>query len=554
MQNHIVNIIPLGGCGEIGMNMTILQINSLYYIIDCGVLFPDASQIGVDLILPAVTYLEKKSIKPAAWLITHGHEDHIGALPHLFKKFPAPIYGTRFTLELIKSKFDEAGLSNSAQFHKLKLFEPVFLKKLKLTPFPVNHSIADAAGFFLETPEKNILHMGDFRIDYKPPEGYMTHESIERVIKNKTVHLMMSDSTNSFQLGSDASESDTLPSLLEHFKTHKGAIIVATFSSNIWRFQNVIEAAKQSGRKIALFGRSMLRNAMIAKKIGLVQYPENLLVEVKQLKDFPSDKICILSTGSQGEVFSGLHRLAWGQISDFQVSKEELVIFSARLIPGNEKSIDSLTTQLTRLGAKIITGKEETVHVSGHAFQEDLKLCIKTANPKCFMPVHGTYKHLKKHREIAIECGLPQDKCFFVENGDVVALGPKPLGVIDTVPSGRDYVCPGGIFSSNSMIYKDRVNFVRSGVFSVSFIVNSYTKDLMADPVCLAKGLPDYPKIDYTKVAQKCFSSVLATAKMRNKINNIDFIKEELRVSVRRHLEKVFKYKCTVMILINPLG
>jgi len=548
--NPIVNLVPLGGCGEIGMNMTILQIGDVYYFIDCGVLFPDASQIAIDLILRDTTFLDTYKIKPTAWLITHGHEDHIGALPHIYPKYPAPIYGTRFTLELIKSKFEDAGISTS-MLKQFEFFQPVKLPKLKITPFPVNHSIADAAGFFMETPQKNILHMGDFRIDYNPPEKITTHESIKKVLNNKPVHLMMSDSTNSFQIGRDASEVDTLPTLTKHFTEHKGAVIVVTFSSNVWRFQNVIEAAKKSGRKIALLGRSMLRNAVIAKKLGLLQYDEDLFVELNQLKHCDHEKICVLSTGSQGEVFSGLHRLTWKQIPEFEITKNDLIIFSARLIPGNEKSIDSITTQLARIGAKVITGKTEMIHVSGHGYQEDLKLCINTAKPKAFLPVHGTYQHLKKHRELAIECGVPQDKCFLAENGDVVAVGPESLGVVEQVPSGRDYVCPGGIFSANSNAYRERLNLVRTGAIAVSFVVNDYTKSLMNEPVFLAKGLPEHIHADYVKIAIRCFENAIATAKMRNKLDNLDFISEELRIGIRRQIENIFNYKCTVMVLIN---
>lgn len=551
--NPVVNLVPLGGCGEIGMNMTILQIGDVYYFIDCGVLFPDASQIAIDLILPDTTFLDTYKIKPTAWLITHGHEDHIGALPHIYSKYPAPIYGTRFTLELIKSKFEDANIS-TAMLNQFDFFQPVFLPKLKVTPFPVNHSIADAAGLFMETPQKNILHMGDFRVDYNPPEKIMTHESLKKVLRDKTVHLMMSDSTNSFQVGRDASEIDTLPTLTKYFSEHKGAVIVATFSSNVWRFQNVIEAAKRSKRKIALLGRSMLRNALIAKNIGLMQYDEDILIEFSQLKHCDHDKVCILSTGSQGEVFSGLHRLTWKQIPEFEITSDDLVIFSARMIPGNEKSIDSITTQLARIGAKVVTGKDDVVHVSGHGYQEDQKLCIQTAKPKGFLPVHGTYRHLKKHRDIAIECGVPQEKCFLAENGDIVAVGPETLGVIEQVPSGRDYVCPGGIFSANSTAYRERLNLVRSGVLSVSFVVNNYTKSLMNEPVCLAKGLPERSNVDYIKIATRCFDNAIATAKIRNKLESLDFITEELRIAIRRQIENIFKYKCTVMVLINTLG
>ncbi|MES2614015.1 MAG: ribonuclease J, partial [Bdellovibrionota bacterium] len=379
MRDSNIKIIPLGGCGEIGMNMTLFCIEERWFFVDGGALFPDASNIGVDLILPDTSFIDENNIQPEAWLITHGHEDHIGALPHLFKRYPAPIYGTEFTIELIKAKFEDANISN-AIYNVWKVYTPVLFRNMKVTPFPVNHSIADAAGLFIETNMGNILHMGDFRIDYTPPEHSMTHENLQKVLKNKPVTLMMSDSTNSFSLGSDKSETDITPAFVHYFTKQQGAVIIATFASNIWRLQSVFAAAKDAGRKIVLFGRTMFRNVDIAQRLGLLNYNPDILIPLSEINSVDRSQVCILCTGSQGESFSGLHRLAWGSVSDFQINSDDIVLMSSRIIPGNEKSIEGVVVQLTRIGCAVITTKENAaIHVSGHGYAQDLKTCIQVA-------------------------------------------------------------------------------------------------------------------------------------------------------------------------------
>lgn len=551
MDSNSLKIIPLGGCGEIGMNMTVLSVMDRYFFIDAGALFPDASLLGVDLILPDTKFIDENQIQPDAWLITHGHEDHIGALSYLFKKYPAPIYGTEFTLELIKSKFEEAGIYD-AIFNKWNFFDPVYFRNMKVTVFPVNHSIADASGLFFETKLGNILHMGDFRIDYNPPEKTMTHENVKKAIEGKTVTLMMSDSTNSFQTGTDMSESEISPHMIDFLEKEKGIVVIATFASNIWRLQSIFEAAYLTGRKIALLGKSLLKNTEIASRLGLLNFSNNTFVELQDIHKYPRNEVCILCTGSQGESFAGLHRLAWNSISDFKIDEKDTIIFSSRIIPGNERTIESLITQFTRIGCKVITSKENrSIHVSGHAYQEDLITCINTAKPISFLPVHGTYRHLKKHREIAISCGIPPENAFLAENGDVVVVGPQIMGVVDMVSSGRDYVCPGGVFSQSSQMYKDRVALIHGGVAAISLIFEENSYNIIGEPAVALKGVP----LDAANLAKKIpliFNNVYeSTIKKRNFSD--EMLQNDLRIGIRRYIEKRLNFKTNVIIMFQRI-
>ncbi len=547
-----IRIIPLGGCGEIGMNMTIFLIEDRVFFVDAGALFPDASHIGVDLIMPDTSFIDQNLLKPDAWLITHGHEDHIGALSYLYKKYPAPVYGTEFTIELIRAKFEDAGISR-AIFNVWKFYQPVLFRNLKVTPFPVNHSIADAAGLFLESKLGNILHMGDFRIDQNPPEKTMTHESLKKILTGKTVTLMMSDSTNSFQQGTDNSESDVLPSIANYLSTCKGAVIIATFASNVWRLQSIFRAAKSTKRKIVLFGRSMFRNSEIASRLGYLHYDPEDIIPISEAHKYAREKLCILCTGSQGEMFSGLSRLAWGSVSEFQVTLADTVLLSSRSIPGNEKAIDALVTQLSRLDCQVITAKEDrSIHVSGHGFKEDLKECIRIAQPKAFMPVHGTYRHLKQHRLLAMESGVMPENCFLAENGDVVVAGPEPVGVIDNVSSGRDYVCPGGIYSRDSFVYKERVSLVRSGVVTVSFCFSPDHK-LLA-PVGIACRGVSIDEKDLSIRCDKIFDNALQNKVKKGKNGGVPVLKEDIRLSVRKYLENKYGFKMTILVILNSIS
>jgi len=549
MDSSSLKIIPLGGCGEIGMNMTLLCISNEYFFIDGGALFPDPSLVGVDLILPDTRFIDENRILPEAWLITHGHEDHIGALVYLYKKYPAPIYATPFAIELIKSKFEDAHISE-AHFKVWKFFEPFLFKNMKVTVFPVNHSIAEASVLFIETKFGNILHMGDFRIDPHTPEKRATHENIIQVTKGKKVTLMMSDSTNSFQSGTDLSESEVLPNLMKYLQTAQGVVIIATFASNIWRLKNIFEAASNTGRKIALFGRSLLRNTEIANRIGLLDTSKYPLIDMQDILQYPRNKICILCTGSQGENFSGLYRIASNNVSEFKVKENDLVLFSSRIIPGNEKAIETLITQLEKMDCQVITTKEDRgIHVSGHGYQEDLITCIKIANPLYFLPIHGTYRHLKKHRDLAILSGVRAENCFLAENGVIISIDDKKKRILGSVTTGRDYVCPGGIFSPSSQIYKDRVALIYGGVVAVSFVFEGQGYQLLTEPVVSFKGVP-LNSADFAKKIPVIFEKIYENSIKRKKFSE-NFLQEELKIGLRRYLEKRLNYKTNVIVLFQ---
>lgn len=550
MDKGTLKILPLGGCGEIGMNMTILQVDDVHYFIDCGSLFPDSSQIGVELILPEITYLKDNAIRPHAWLITHGHEDHIGALPFIFPQFRAPLYASEFTIELIKEKFLEAGIQDA----EFRLWEPgrtETLRALKVTPYTVNHSIADALGFFMETRHGNVLHTGDFRIDRIPPEKSQTHHNLQAVMGGKPIRLMLSDSTNAFVEGTDKSEDD-LKAAFDHLMTHTpGTVVVTTFASNLWRHKSVIESALRTGRRIHLLGRSMRRNFDIGRRLGLMNTPLEAFVTEEELSTIPRRELCVLCTGSQGESFSGLSRLAYGSFDSVTLGHEDVAVFSSRSIPGNERSIGTIINQLYRIGCRVVTAKDMDVHVSGHGFQEDLKTTIRTANPEHFMPVHGEFRHLTKHIDLAIECGLAPEKCFLAENGDVVAAGPHAWGVIDRVASGRDFVCQGGtVQPSHGEHYKTRLAIGKNGLVCVSYVLPPEGFDLIAKPQFVNKGVPITDEHSLRRQLEGLYHDILETAQTRKDFSD-HILSEELRIGLRRLLENRIHYKCVVVVLVQ---
>jgi ribonuclease J len=543
-----LRMIPFGGCGEVGMNFTIYQLDDRYYFVDAGALFPDDTLPGVDLILPDVSYLLEQGIKPTAWLITHGHEDHIGALPYLYRHFPAPIYSSAFTVELIRGKFLEAHI-NGADIKVWGHGQTVALHNLKVTPISVNHSIPHACSLFFETPYGNIVHTGDYRIDRQPFEGKQTPEFYREVIGNKPVKFMFADSTNSLVAGSDENEKSLKQSFVEICMACEGAVIVTTFASNIWRFQNVVDAAVEAGRRVYLIGRSMKRNLEVALKVGVLKIPEGVLVEDDDLPGVPKSQLCILCTGSQGEPYSGASRLAFGTFGNFSLTEKDCVVFSSRPIPGNEKSIGTLVNQFERLGADVITPRDKKVHVSGHGFQEDLRICIQTVSPEYFVPAHGEYRQLRKHIELATSCGIPRENCFLIENGDSLVMGPKVLGIVERVKTGRQYVFQGGVFHSKSEIFRARLGIMRNGLLVISFVLFEGTYDWAAKPVVLNKGVPIeedtlLPQIGH--IYEQTMQSFLS----RKKGSDAKFA-DELRLALRRMIETKINYKCIVAVVLH---
>jgi ribonuclease J len=556
-MNECLRVLPLGGCGEIGMNMTLIQTpGKQTYIVDSGALFPDPSLVGVKVIVPSVAYLEKHAIKPEAWFITHGHEDHIGALPFFYERFRAPIYSTRFTLELIAAKFENYKIKD-AELYEWTPYHTTHFSALSVTPFYVNHSIPQATGFFIESPQGNILHMGDFRIDETLPDVHSTTQSIKKVISGKPVHLMLSDSTNSFKEGHDSDEGEIMPELVKSMATHKGALVVTSFSSNIWRLQTVIKTAKKLKRKVFLAGRSLNKNFSIAKDVGILSAEDCHVVEedLSKISDYSKSEVCLMCTGSQGEIYSGLHNIVFHQLKDFTLSEQDIVVFSARTIPGNEKTIDLILNKLAKIGCQVLYGHQKDegpIHVSGHGYKQDLEDCIKLARPKNFMPVHGTYRHLKKHAEIAQEAGVQKENCFVIENGMVLGLNNEKAMILESIPSaaGRLYSCAGGLFHSSHPIYKTRLLLSETGLASITLVVQGQGLKTICPPIVITKGVPIATKV-LIKEANIALKKIVVISQKKKRKADDETVVQFLRKHIMSTIARECGYKCPVTVVLQ---
>lgn len=533
------------------MNMTVLQVDNKYYFIDGGGLFPDARVVGVDLIIPDTQALIDAKIEPEAWIITHGHEDHIGAMPWLYGRFPAPIYAYGFATELLREKMRERGLG------QVEMREWQVGKKnpvtggISVTPFPVNHSIPDSLGLFIETKYGNILHPGDHRIDQTPPEGILTTDSLAKAIAGKRVDVLMSDSTNSFSQGRDKNEIDLRPSFEHISSTTKGLVLATTFASNVWRLKTLAEAARKTGRKVVLVGRSLKRNYEIATRRQIISFPEGLFVPEERVSYHRRSELLVLCTGSQGEPNSGLYRVVTRGLGDFYLDESDAVVFSSRSIPGNERSIGDVINLIARRGSRVITARDADIHVSGHGYQEDLKDIIKRAKPRYFVPVHGEYRHLKQHAKLAMEVGVAPENCFVTENGDWLRIDGDTPGIFDRVDSGRDYICAGGPLSEKSEVYRERLQVGKIGVIHAFFTVDEAYDILLAEPKLTYLGVTPLDE-DKNVYVREIFEETLADAKMKKNFCNEKF-EESVRLRLRRFFESNIGYKSKVMVVVQRL-
>ena len=549
-MNKAFQVIPLGGCGEIGMNLTLWRVDDSWFFVDCGTLFADENLPGMDLILPSMESVRSRGIKPAAWLITHGHEDHIGALPYMYSEFEAPIYTTEFTAELIKEKFRGLGLPQP-EIKIWQVWEKTVFRHASVTPFPVNHSIPDACGLFFETRHGNLLHTGDFRVDRSAPEGSVTLDNLARITAGKKTLLMTSDSTNVFVAGRDMEERRIAESLNGLFSTTQGRVVVATFASNIWRVKSIFDAARANGRRVLLLGKSLVRNYEISRRLGVIgDVDDGFVVTADELKMVPPNELCIICTGTQGEMFSGANRLAFGSAENIRLDGNDLVILSARAIPGNEKSISVLINQFWRLGCQVLTGKNADVHVSGHGYAEDLKDSIALVKPQLFMPLHGEFRNLVQHLRVAQDAGVRPENCFLVENGDVLTIAPEALGVTDRWESGRDYVGSERVIPGSSDVLRNRVMLARNGIIEISLLADSGLSRLLGEPKLQVRGVYVTPE-RVRKVVEASFREVVR-AQRKSHLTE-ENLSEELRIAVRRELESDVGYKAVISVFVHRL-
>ena len=488
MNEDAVRIIPLGGLGEIGKNMTAIEYRGKIVVLDCGVEFPSEDMLGIDLVLPDIRWLMERQQDVLAFVITHGHEDHQGALPFVLRRLNRPVYGSRFTLALIKSKLEEHGLLKSVE-----LVEVTDQSRLQLGPFDLSfiatsHSIPDSLSIVLGTDLGAVVLTGDYRFDHTPIDGRVTDVDAFARLGEKGILALLGDSTNAEAPGSTASESTVSNAFHRIFAEAEGRVIVASFASHIHRIQQAITIAHMHGRKFALSGRSMVKNANIARNLGYLKVPEGAMIKLTQIDEYRPEEILILSTGSQGEPLSALTRMAFNDHPQVELHEGDTVVISAKAIPGNERSVTATIDRLLKVGATVIYGERSGIHVSGHAAQEDLKMMLNLTRPRFLVPVHGEYRMQHLHAELARQSGMSDEDIFILENGDVLELESDNGEVVDKVATGMVFVDGSEIGDPEGLVLRDRQQLAGDGILIAVLTIDAQSGASVAPPELVARG------------------------------------------------------------------
>lgn len=486
-KKHKLKVIPLGGLGEIGKNTTVIEYGNNIIVIDMGMAFPEDEMLGIDIVIPDITYLIKNKEKIKGIILTHGHEDHIGSIPYLLQKINVPIYGTKLTLGLVENKLLEHKIED-ASLNVIKAGETLKLGCFKVTPIRVNHSIPDSVGFAIDTPIGTIVHTGDFKIDYTPINDEVIDLGKFAELGRKGVLLAMSDSTNIERPGFTESEKTIGQKFMELFTNCESRIIVASFASNVHRLQQVIDAAVANNRKVAISGRSMVNAVKVSQELGYLNAPEGSIININDLKGLKDKEIVILTTGSQGEPMSALTRMANNAHKKVQIKEGDLVIISANPIPGNEKTVSRVINMLYEKGARVLYDALTQVHVSGHARRDELKLMLTLLKPKFFIPVHGEFRHLMQHAKLACELGMPEGNAVIGKNGDVFELTSKSIVKNTTVTSGNILVDGLGVGDVGNIVLRDRRLLSENGLIIVVLSTDKNTGRVLAGPEIVSRG------------------------------------------------------------------
>ena len=482
-----IQIISLGGLGEIGKNMTAIRYQDTIVVIDAGLMFPEEELLGIDVVIPDITYLLENKEKVKAILLTHGHEDHVGALPYLLKEMDVPVYGSRLTLGIVEGKLKEHDLRIQS-LHAIKPRDIVKLGPFEVEFFRVSHSIPDAMGIAIYTPLGIILHTGDIKLDQTPVDGQVVDFRKLAELGEKGVLVMLSDSTNADKPGFTMSEKVVGNTFDDLFGKCEGRIIVTTFASNVHRIQQVICTAQRYGRKVSIVGRSMVNNVKISHELGYMDVPEDILIEMEEINKYPPYEVVIVTTGSQGEPMSALTRMATADHRWVSIEQGDTVIISATPIPGNEKLVAKTVDLLFRQGAEVIYEKTMGVHVSGHASQEELKILINLIRPRYFIPVHGEYRHLMKHAKLAESLGIPRSRIFVAENGQIIEVGKKKANISGKVTAGKILVDGFGVGDVGNIVLRDRKQLSQDGIMIVVVTINKDGGDVVAGPDIVTRG------------------------------------------------------------------
>ena len=487
-KKDTIKIIPLGGLHEIGKNITVFEYGDDIILVDAGLAFPDDDMLGVDLVIPDLTYLERNKEKIRGLVITHGHEDHIGSVPYLLKKINVPVYATKLAAGLIRNKLEEHKLLRSTKLKEVKQGQAIKLGKFKVEFIRSCHSIPDSVMLAITTPVGTILHTGDFKLDFTPIDGEQMDLGRIAELGNKGILALMSDSTNAERKGYTMSESTVGEVFEKLFQNCKKRIVVATFASNVHRVQQIVNSAVEHKRKIAVCGRSMINMIDTARELGYIKCPDNVFIDIDMIKNYTDDQLVIITTGSQGEPMSALTRMAAGEHRKVQITPNDKVIISATAIPGNEKFVSKVIDDLMQLGAEVIYSSLEAIHVSGHACQEEQKIILALAKPKYFIPVHGEYRQLIAHSETAKSMGIAKENIFLTDTGKVLELNEDEAKFTGTVPSGRVLVDGLGVGDVGSIVLRDRQHLSQDGLIIIVMTMDSSSGSIIAGPDVISRG------------------------------------------------------------------
>ncbi len=554
MNNDLsVKIIPLGGVGEIGKNITAIEAGDEIIVVDCGVAFPDEEMYGVDLIIPDITYLIQNKDKVKGFFITHAHEDHIGSIPYILKQFNVPIYGTRLALAIIENKLREHNLIETSNLISVNPGENVDLENISIEFIQSTHSIAESCCLAIKTPLGVIFHTGDFKIDLTPIDDKVIDINRISSIGENGVILLMADSTNVERSGYTMSEKSIGNTFRRIFRGANGRIIVATFASNIHRMQQIIDASIENNRRVSFSGRSMENISKSAKELGYLHIPDDMLVEIEDIKNYSNENITIITTGSQGEPMAALARIAFGNHRKIKIERDDLFIISASPIPGNDKLISKVINQLFKKGADVIYEDLEEVHVSGHAYREELKLMHRLIKPKYFMPVHGEYRHLKHHKDLAISLGMESKDIFILEVGNVLEIKQESAKICGKVTSGTVLVDGLGVGDVGSLVLRDRKHLAQDGLVNIVVTIEKESYSIIAGPDIITRGFV------YVKESEELIKELkqIATEELQNclddKIIEWYLIKTNVKKALERYIYDKTKRRPTIIPIIMEI-
>ncbi|MBR0381673.1 MAG: ribonuclease J [Eubacterium sp.] len=543
-----VKIIPLGGLEQIGMNITAFEYEDSIVVVDCGLAFPDDEMLGIDLVIPDITYLKENADKVKGLVITHGHEDHIGAIPYALKELNMPVYATKLTMGLIENKLREHNLINSTRRKVIAHGQSINLGCFRIEFIKTNHSISDAAALAIYTPAGVIVHTGDFKIDYTPVFGDAIDLGRFAELGKKGVLALMADSTNAMREGYTSSERTvgrTLQHLFEEYKDHR--IIVATFASNVDRVQQIMNCACKTGKKVVIEGRSMVNTISTAEELGYIKIPDNTLIEIEQMKNYTDEQLVLITTGSQGETMAALSRMAFSNHRKVSIKPGDVIIFSSHPIPGNEKAVSKVMNMLSQMGARVIF---QDTHVSGHACQEEIKLIYTLTKPKYAIPVHGEYRHLNAHKDLAVEMGVPKENVIIMKSGEVLALSEKKAEIVGTVPAQGIYVDGLGVGDVGNIVLRDRQMLSQNGLFIVVVTLDRYTGMLLAGPDIVSRGFVYVRESeDLMDEARNVVTHTLEECR-KKKINDWSKLKSEVRDDLGSFIWKKMKRRPMILPII----